>query len=92
MYYVAVWQRDDQPFLFYSNAKLGQIKGISAEPGNPEEVISPITGLLRPVAVDYDAKLGHIYYSDALRHKIGRRKVNDTGPGKIDFITEGAFT
>ena len=82
-------QSRDESFLIYSNAKLGQIKAISTDPDKPEEVIPPITDLLRPVAVDYDAKFQYIYYSDALNHRIGRRKVNDTGPGTKDFITEG---
>ena len=84
-----MWQSTDESFLIYSNAKLGQIRAISTDPDKPEEVIPPITDLLRPVAVDYDAKYQYIYYSDALNHRIGRRKVDDTGPGTKDFITEG---
>ena len=89
LFLTAVRQSRDESFLIYSNAKLGQIKAISTDPDKPEEVIPPITDLLRPVAVDYDAKFQYIYYSDALNHRIGRRRVDDTGPGTKDFITEG---
>ena len=87
----AVRTSDDEPFLIYSNAKLGQVKGISTDPNKTEEVIPPITDLLRPVAVDYDVKFGYIYYSDALRHRIGRRKLNERGAGNTSFIVEGKF-
>ncbi len=52
-------------------------------------MIPPIQDLLRPVAVDYDIRMHYIYFSDALRHKIGRRKLDGSEPAEINFITEG---
>lgn len=81
-------------FLLYSNAKLGEVKGISLDLSSQAtdessvtyEVIEPITGLDRPVAVDYHKATQYIYYSDATSHRIGRRKVNGSGLDR-DFIT-----
>ena len=79
-------------FLLYGNAKLGEIKGISADPTKQDyEVISPITQLDKPVAIDYDRSNRDIYYSDTARAIIGRRSVDEIGPG-TDFITKGLLT
>lgn len=73
----------EEKFLLYSNAKHGQIKAISLQQGLTAantsgityEAIVPITGLGRPVALDYHRKPGHIYFSDVMRHTISRRAI-----------------
>ena len=78
----------ESKFLLYSNAKLGEIKGISLNEANTAEVIIPITNLSRPVALDFDVVTQYIYYSDATQFRIGRRKLD--GSGRNDsFITKG---
>lgn len=83
-------------FLLYINAKLGEVKGISldlslaaSKPEDiPYEVIEPITWLERPVAVDYHWDSQYIYFSDAARARIGRRKIDGTNLEE-DFISKG---
>ena len=75
-------------FLLYSNAKLGEIKGISLNENNAAEVITPITNLSHPVALDFDTASRYIYYSDATQFRIGRRKLDGTGRND-SFITKG---
>ena len=72
--------------MIYSNEKLGEIKAISTDPDDQYEVMPPIQGLERPVAVDYHKADGYIYYSDTM--KIGRQKLD--GSDRDDkFITNG---
>lgn len=41
------------------------IKGISfSNNGSSEDVLAPITGLVNPIALDYDARDQYIYYVD----------------------------
>jgi len=75
-------------FLVYSNARLGEIKGISLNVDNRYDVMPPIDNLESPVAVDYHRATQYIYYSDTKRNFIGRRKVN--GSDRNDtFMTKG---
>ena len=77
-------------FLLYTNAKLGEIQGISLDAASQDhQVIEPISNLQRPVAVDYDRESQYVYYSDAVSLKIGRRKLIDPTDRNDDFITEG---
>ena len=86
-------------FLLYSNAKLGEIKGISLEDSLAAktaddikyEVIEPIMWLERPVAIDFHSHTQYIYFSDAARARIGRRKADGTEVEE-DFISTGLFT
>ena len=74
-------------YLIYTNAKLGQIRSVSLNKDVESlDVIKPIIGLSRPVALDYDRKEGYIYYSDASQYMIGRRKIN--GSQNEPFITK----
>ena len=76
----------EEKFLLYSNAKHGQINAISLEQGLAArnashityEAIVPISGLGRPVALDYHRKTRHIYFSDVMRHTISRRSISGT--------------
>ena len=76
----------EEKFLFYSNAKHGEIKAISLQQGLSAsntsgvtyEAIAPITGLGRPVALDYHRRTRHIYFSDIMRHTISRRAISGT--------------
>ena len=77
--------KKDSKFLLYGNLKLGGIRGISLESENNHEVIAPITGFKRPVALDYDAVDGYIYFSDEQTGKIMRTRLN--GSDTTDFIT-----
>ncbi|CAL1298011.1 unnamed protein product [Larinioides sclopetarius] len=66
-------------FLLYGRGHPGAIKGISIEPSSKQEdVMAPILGLGRPIAMDYDAHSQFIYYTDAQRFLIGRQKVDGT--------------
>ena len=77
-------------FLLYSNAKLGEVKGISVPLDSEEtiEVMEPIAGLDRPIAVDFHVATQFIYYSDATNFRIGRRKV-DGSERDDSFLSSG---
>ena len=64
----------NESFLLYSNAKLGQVKGISLDPAQPQEVIPPISDLLRPVAVDYDIMHGYVHQAPSRVCERGRER------------------
>jgi integrin beta 2 len=74
--------QEDQ-ILLYSNAKLGEIRGISLQQSlksssTVDDVIRPIAGIERPVAIDYHAATQFVYFSDAVNDVIGRRKIHGT--------------
>ncbi|XP_035227303.1 prolow-density lipoprotein receptor-related protein 1-like isoform X2 [Stegodyphus dumicola] len=65
--------------LLYCRGHPGAIKGISLEPsGKQEDIMVPILGLNRPIAIDYDARTQFIYYSDVQRYVIERQKIDGT--------------
>lgn len=75
------------PFLFYVNAKLGEVKGIDMEPSADNlEVMQPITGLDRPVAIDFQSKTQTIFYSDSEKKIIGAYRLGKSNH-KPNFIT-----
>jgi hypothetical protein len=92
MFTVAV---EDQ-ILLYSNAKLGAIKGISlaqslainVSGGSVDEVMQPISAIERPVALDVHLQTGYIYFSDALKHVISRRKI---GGGEVEDVVKSGL-
>ncbi|GFY45676.1 low-density lipoprotein receptor-related protein 1 [Trichonephila inaurata madagascariensis] len=64
-------------FLLYGRGHPGSIKGVSIEMnGKQEDVMVPILGLSRPIALDYDARTQFIYYSDTRMYMIGRQKID----------------
>ena len=65
-------------FLLYGNSRLGEIRGVSCNLGTTNDVIPPISGLARPVAVDFHVKDEFIYYSDAVNFTVGRQRLNGT--------------
>ena len=83
-------------FLLYSNAKHGEIKAISLQQGLTAanssgvtyEAIKPITGLGRPVALDYHRRTGHIYFSDIMHNAISRRAISGT---EVETVIGGVF-
>jgi len=87
----------EDKFLIYSNARLGEIKAISLNQSLrassiqniTHEVIQPITDLERPVALDYHRRSQYIYYSDAARGHIRRRKVDAASATYDAFIISG---
>lgn len=89
---------NESQILLYTNAKIGEVKGISlaesleivnGSSGVKSEVMKPITGIDRPVAIDFHAATEYVYYSDALRHVINRRKIN--GNQVEEVISSGQF-
>jgi len=88
-------EAQENRLLLYSNAKLGEIKGISlvqslATTGinyTVNEAMQPVTGIERPVAIDLHLHTEYIYYSDALRRVISRRKIN--GSETEEVISSG---
>lgn len=50
-----------ESFLVYGKGKPAMIKGISI---TGEEVMQPITGLVNPTALDFDANEQYIYFVD----------------------------
>nr|XP_018901907.1 PREDICTED: prolow-density lipoprotein receptor-related protein 1 [Bemisia tabaci] len=75
-------------FLLYGTGKPAMIRGISTSlKETPEDVIFPITDLSRPTALDYDVQDQYIYYSDASKFRIERRKIG--GGSKKVFISAG---
>ena len=78
---------DASKFLMYVSSKLGAIRSVSLTTVDTTlEVIQPVIGLGRPVAVDYDRKNGYIYYSDVSKYMIGRRKIDGSAPNE-HFLT-----
>ncbi|GIY35944.1 prolow-density lipoprotein receptor-related protein 1 [Caerostris darwini] len=77
-------------FLLYGRGHPGAIKGISVEPtGRQEDVMAPILGLSRPIAMDYDAQTRFIYYSDAQRFMISRQKID--GNQREMYLEKGLY-
>ncbi|GIY95887.1 low-density lipoprotein receptor-related protein 1 [Caerostris extrusa] len=77
-------------FLLYGRGHPGAIKGISVEPsGRQEDVMAPILGLSRPIAMDYDARTRFIYYSDAQRFMISRQKID--GNQREMYLEKGLY-
>lgn len=61
----SVANKELEVFLLYTKEHPAMIKGISfPSNGSTEDVISPISGLISPVALDYDAKEEYIYFVD----------------------------
>lgn len=54
-------------FLLYVMERPGLIKGVPLNEPNGREVMMPVTGLVRPTAVDYHTKTGFVVYSDVQR-------------------------
>ncbi len=79
-----------EPFLLYSNAKLGHIRGISLDPTDVQNVMQPIMGLSRPVALSFDWVTQRVFYSDVHRFRIGWRAVNGSA-GDPDFLSGSKF-
>ncbi|GLH07806.1 LOW QUALITY PROTEIN: Putative vitellogenin receptor, partial [Gryllus bimaculatus] len=65
-------------FLIFGKGKPAMIKGLPMTPGEKEQVIVPITNVIRPVALDYDVQSSYIYYSDSQRFVIGRQHIDGT--------------
>lgn len=54
-------------FLIYVMERPGVIKGVPLSEADGKEVMIPVTGLVRPTAVDYHASTGFVVYSDVQR-------------------------
>ncbi|XP_067123645.1 low-density lipoprotein receptor-related protein 1 isoform X3 [Centruroides vittatus] len=75
-------------FLVYSRGRPGGIKGITmGSGGKQEEVMVPVMGLKRPVALDFDAQSRYIYYSDVQRFIIEKQKID--GSEREIYLDEG---
>ncbi|KAF2366806.1 Low-density lipoprotein (LDL) receptor class A repeat [Trinorchestia longiramus] len=74
-------------FLLYVMERPGLIKGVPLDQPRGKQVIQPITGLVRPTAVDYHARTRFIVYSDVQRQRIDRRKID--GSMHVPVVSDG---
>ncbi|XP_047739334.1 low-density lipoprotein receptor-related protein 1 [Hyalella azteca] len=76
-----------EEFLLYVMERPGFIKGVPLDETHGKQVILPITGLVRPSAVDFNSRTGFIFYSDVQRQRIDRRKVD--GSMHVPVVSDG---
>lgn len=80
----------EDTFLVYISGKQGEIRGISVNASTgAADVMVPVQSSLRPVALATHAATRFVYFSDADRRKVVRRKLESSDSQIEDVLVGG---
>ena len=80
-----------EKFLVYVSGKQGEVRGISLNMSGQGDVMVPIQSVQRPVALATHSAKRTIYFSDADRKKIVRKKIDRSNEQIEDVIIKGMY-